>query len=166
MDDLPRTTTSLDMTDVSCPPTIGLEQDLHALSMLLHLPLARSAAMTIWNITRSHFGNGIGKQSLQWIFISIRRHVTKMTFFQSYWNWLTIINMIACQSSGQMYEHIPECSVMNEFSSSFASWHNMVSSYAPVHQPSLHFWPRQFQLTYICWNVHTWTNFLPNVLNL
>jgi len=80
----------------------------------IHIPLSMLTTSTLSKIHSNDnlkyckilFGNGVGRQSLDETSFAPESSLTETTFFQSYRNWLMVINMVATPKVTMgWYEH-------------------------------------------------------------
>jgi len=73
-----------------------------------------------------HFGNGIGKQSLDETSFSGDDTLKETTFLQAYRNWLTIIDVVAAANvEVSWYEHHSQMLRDDRFTTYFDTWNDM-----------------------------------------
>ena len=96
------------------------------LSMLTTSALSKIRSNDNLKFRKIPFGNGVGKQSLDESFFPMEDVLTETSFFQSYRNWLTVIDLITTpEVAVGWYEHHSRMLRDKHFSSSFDAWRNM-----------------------------------------
>jgi len=96
------------------------------LSMLTTSALSKIRSNDNLKFRKIPFGNGVGKQSLDESSFPMEDALTETSFFQSYRNWLTVIDLITTpEVVVGWYEHHSRMLHDKHFLSSFNAWHNM-----------------------------------------